>query len=998
MNLLDVRTVLFSQLITDTICTVVLAYLWWLNRKRYAGISFWVIDFIFQTLAALLVVLRGSIPDWVSVGLASGLVIGGAYAGYLGLERFLGKKGSPVFNSALLAAFILIHLYFALIHPNLDGRNLNLSLGLLVFCGQCAWLMLRRAGRAMARMGNVVGWVFVAFCLASLARIFFIIAIPNSSNDFFQSDLYDTLILMSFQILLILLCFSLFLMVTQQLTLEAKTQEDKFYKIFRLSPYAVTITRLLDGLILDVNRGFEETTGYPSSEVIGRTTFDLGIWANEADRQQIAAELAATGEVRGKEFQFKGKSGREVTGLFYAEVLEIENEKIILGSTIDISEHKKIEDLLRQSEERYKLIFESAPLAINITHEAVITYANPSYLKLFGYASLDELKSLAPVELFAPEYRPKILENIQRRAQGLPVPDSYEVECFRKDGTRVPILMFLTRTIFADGPATVGFVLDITERKRAEASLARQTAELERLYRASESLLFSSTYNLESLAKTIVEVVLRVFGQDNCSVFLVSKDSNRINRVAVAGPYADQVKKAALISDGPGQVPQAIRSGQVINTVDVQASSVYVPSWEDARAELTIPLKVGDQVIGALDVQSAELGAFTAEDERLMLVFAERAALALERGQLNEELEHQVQQLTSLRTIDMAISSSVDIKLILGILLDQLIKQLGVDAADALLFDPHLQMFNITAAQGFHNLRDLNTHLRLDDGGASRALRERRIVFIRDLHDAPSEAGRQAAFSREGFVSFVGVPLIAKGQVKGVLEVFQRSPFDLNPQQRAFLEILAGQAAIAIDNTQLFENLQGSNEELMMAYDETIEGWSRAMDLRDKETEGHTRRVTEMTQQLAGSMGFGPEELVHIRRGALLHDIGKIGVPDEILRKPGSLTDEEWLIMRRHPQLAYDMLSPIIYLQPAMNIPYCHHERWDGEGYPRRLKGDQIPLVARIFAVIDVWDALTSPRPYREALSETQARQYIEEQSGQHFDPVVVKNFLAMKF
>jgi HD-GYP domain-containing protein (c-di-GMP phosphodiesterase class II) len=244
----------------------------------------------------------------------------------------------------------------------------------------------------------------------------------------------------------------------------------------------------------------------------------------------------------------------------------------------------------------------------------------------------------------------------------------------------------------------------------------------------------------------------------------------------------------------------------------------------------------------------------------------------------------------------------------------------------------------------------------------------------------------------------VGVPLIAKGQVKGVLEIFQRSPFDLNPQQRAFLEILSGQAAIAIDNTQLFENLQGSNEDLMMAYDETIEGWSRAMDLRDKETEGHTRRVTEMTQQLAISMGFAPEELMHIRRGALLHDIGKIGVPDEILRKPGPLTDDEWIIMHRHPQLAYDMLSPIIYLQPALDIPYGHHERWDGTGYPRGLKGEQIPLVARIFAVIDVWDALISPRPYREAMSETQARDYIQEQSGLHFDPVVVKNFLNMRF
>ena len=181
---------------------------------------------------------------------------------------------------------------------------------------------------------------------------------------------------------------------------------------------------------------------------------------------------------------------------------------------------------------------------------------------------------------------------------------------------------------------------------------------------------------------------------------------------------------------------------------------------------------------------------------------------------------------------------------------------------------------------------------------------------------------------------------MAKGLIKGVLEVYQNGPISLDQEQRTFLDMLAGQAAIAIDSAQLFENLQGSNVELMMAYDETIEGWSQAMDLRDKETEGHSRRVTQMTVKLASSFGSSPDELIHIRRGALLHDIGKLGVPDEILRKPGPLTDEEWEIMRKHPQAAYDMLAPITYLHPALDIPFCHHEKWDGSGYPRGLSGE----------------------------------------------------------
>jgi putative two-component system response regulator len=189
------------------------------------------------------------------------------------------------------------------------------------------------------------------------------------------------------------------------------------------------------------------------------------------------------------------------------------------------------------------------------------------------------------------------------------------------------------------------------------------------------------------------------------------------------------------------------------------------------------------------------------------------------------------------------------------------------------------------------------------------------------------------------------------------------------------------------------KNLEETHKQLLDAYDETIEGWSHAMDLRDRETEGHSQRVTELTMKLASAFDIPKEKLVHVRRGALLHDMGKLGIPDSILLKPGQLSDEEWTLMRQHPQLAYEMLYPIEYLHPALEIPYCHHEKWDGTGYPRGLKGDQIPLAARLFAVVDVWDALTSDRPYRQAWERERALEYIQEQSGKHFDPQVVKAF-----
>lgn len=190
--------------------------------------------------------------------------------------------------------------------------------------------------------------------------------------------------------------------------------------------------------------------------------------------------------------------------------------------------------------------------------------------------------------------------------------------------------------------------------------------------------------------------------------------------------------------------------------------------------------------------------------------------------------------------------------------------------------------------------------------------------------------------------------------------------------------------------------LREANAQLLNAYEATIEGLSNALDLRDRETEGHSRRVTEVTVKLAQALKFNEEEIIHIRRGALLHDIGKIGIPDSILHKPASLSEEEWTNMRKHPQFAYDMLSPIEYLRPALAIPYSHHEKWDGTGYPRGLKGEVIPLAARIFAVVDVWDALTSDRPYRKAWSTEEATQYIKDQSGAHFDPQVVNVFLNM--
>ena len=356
----------------------------------------------------------------------------------------------------------------------------------------------------------------------------------------------------------------------------------------------------------------------------------------------------------------------------------------------------------------------------------------------------------------------------------------------------------------------------------------------------------------------------------------------------------------------------------------------------------------------------------------------------------------QMQQFSALRSIDLAIASGLDLNLLLSMLLDQVTALLRIDAVSILLLNSKTNMLEFTAGKGFYSNSLQHTHLKLGEGCAGRVAVERKMLNIPDLTQNGREFSRSPHFIQEHFISYYGVPLLAKGRILGVLEMFHRSPLHPDADWLDFLVMIAGQAAIAIDSGLMFKEVQRSNMELNLAYDATIEGLSRALDLRDKRTKEHARRVTETTIGLAVRLGVGGSDLVHIRRGAILHDIGKVAIPDEILFKPGPLAEDEWEIMRRHPSIAVDLLSPVTYLAPAMDIPHWHHEKWDGTGYPDELSGNQIPFPARLFALVDVYDALISDRPYRPAWSRRDAVEYIESQSGKHFDPKIVPEFLDL--
>jgi PAS domain S-box-containing protein len=441
---------------------------------------------------------------------------------------------------------------------------------------------------------------------------------------------------------------------------------------------------------------------------------------------------------------------------------------------------------------------------------------------------------------------------------------------------------------------------------------------------------------------------------------------------------------------------QVITRSEPYQTADLNTDPLVEPALRLALplAAVGVPLCARDTIIGVLWV--ARDRPFTPAQVHLLEALADLASAAIHRTELHEQAQQQLRQLQSLRTIDLAISASVSLPVTLGIVVDQVRAQLDVAAADILLADPLDHTLTFAAGDGFRTMLARQLRVRLGEGLVGQAALEHRSVRLSVAPTTEGDYIRGALLAAEGFVGYAAVPLVVKGHLLGLLEVFHRAPLRRDAAWYAFLEALAGQTAIAVEHNTLFATIQRSHTELLLAYDTTLEGWARALELRDNETQGHSQRVTALTVRLARVLGMSEEVVVQLRRGALLHDIGKMGVPDAILHKPGPLTVEEWAVMRRHPDAALTLLAPIAFLQPALDIPHYHHERWDGSGYPRGLRGNQIPLAARVFAVIDVWDALTNDRPYRRAMPVAEARAYLQAQAGVLFDPDVVAALLQV--
>jgi len=741
-----------------------------------------------------------------------------------------------------------------------------------------------------------------------------------------------------------------------------------------------------DGRIEWVNPAFTGVTGYTLEEVRGQNPRILKSGKQDQAFYENLWNTILCGQVwRGEMINRRKDGSLYIEQAVISPVCNSEGEiEHFIAIKEDITDRRKAEEAARESEQRFALMAEAAPVMIWMTNaDGLDGYVNRAWREFMGCREDDDLNRVWEERIHPNEREALVLA--YRQSMQLRLPFIAEYRLRRADGEYRWVSDHGEPRFSASGEflGMIGVFYDITEQRQQSALLAAISAVNRALTRAIHP---------QDMFNRIVGEINRLMEVEAAMLELIDPQTNRIEIVAASGVWQPLQGQTQSPLEHIRQQVLAGGKPYLENHLGNQPQGGIPAPACGCQAIASIPLEVDYQSLGILTIGSYQ--AISPEKVNMLQGIGEVVASVIYRDELYRRIEQNAARLGALRIIDGSIIEGQDLKTVLRIVLEQTTHQLQMDAASIFLFNPQNSTLEHAADYGFKT-RGIEKPLKLGQSHAGVAALHRTILTYPDL---PATRDEIAAYllDEEEFRFQAVAPLVSKGALIGVLELFARRDFLADDDWVRDLQTFANQAAIAINNIQNFVALQNSNRELQTAYEATIEGWSRAMDLRDHETENHTLRVTDLTLRLAREMGVREEELIHYRRGALLHDIGKLGVPDAILQKTGALDDEEWMLMRQHPIHAYQMLYPIEYLRPAIEIPYCHHEKWDGTGYPRGLKGEEIPLAARIFAVVDVFDALTSDRPYRRAWSIREALDYIKEQSGQHFDPQVVEAFLRL--
>lgn len=527
-------------------------------------------------------------------------------------------------------------------------------------------------------------------------------------------------------------------------------------------------------------------------------------------------------------------------------------------------------------------------------------------------------------------------------------------------------------------------LFEAEERRRQEAAAIAEVGKD-----------ISASLQLDIVLERIASHAKDLLGVETSAVYLVEPGTQALRAIAALGPDAEAIKRTPL-NFGEGILGSiAIRkTGEIVNDSITDARGIKVSGTEDIPYDhlMGAPVLSKDQLTGLIAVWRVGKGQeFNLTDLDFLTSLAQQAAIAIENARLFEATRRRLAELEIMQTIASALRVVQTPQEVFPIILTQLTNLLDMDCALVDLIDPSGKEIVSVSAQGvWAPVAGLRTSAEV--GISSHVISTGQPYITSDVVADGWIARPDLVF---GVRAVACIPIVALQHPIGTLWVGRQGETSITREEVNLLTALGEMVGNTIQRMNLYEQTVIQSLEISSAYDLTLAGWAKALELRDKETEGHSRRVTELTLQLARQFGVPEQELPHIHHGVLLHDIGKMGVPDQILKKTGPLDQDEWEEMRKHPQYAYDLLYPITYLRPALDIPYCHHEHWDGSGYPRGLREEQIPLAARIFAVVDAYDALSHDRPYRAAWPEEKVLDYLREQSGKHFDPHIVEAFLA---
>ena len=772
-------------------------------------------------------------------------------------------------------------------------------------------------------------------------------------------------------------------------------------------------------------------------------------------------ELIAKGEAKqvGKESpSWLGvplKIGHETVGVMVVQDYKKDNRYTqddvdflfsIGGDVAKVVERKQAEEKIRESEKRYRSLFEDSPISLweedfsavkkkvdswkkkGITNfdqyleqhleEAAecaklvrILDVNKATMDLLGAKNKEDLlNNLSSIltEANADEFLSELVQIAEGKKH-------FEWEGNNRTFSGELINVQLTWSVIPgyekDLSKVLVSIVDITQSKKSEQEMRhliqelRKLGELEKDNRilaealAKNAVTLNSSLQSDKILDAIIENLGAVIPYDTASVMLLKNDMAKIVRskgLKERGLDEWVQSKTFYFNDYPN-LENVYKTGNYLITSDV----VKNPNWrlnsemDWVQSAINAPLKEGEKVIGFLNVDSATRSFYTASHAQHLLLFTEQIATALKNARLYEETQKRINRMQAMTQIDQAINSSLDLNISLEIILMQAKEQLRADAADILLVDEINQSLVFSKARGFKTEVINKTNLRLGTGLPSAAVMERTVVQIPELLSVEESYFKNTLIEQEGFRSYYCAPLVTKGQLKGVIEVYFKQPFQADQDWLEFLGTLAQQSAIAINNAELLNSLQAGQFELVNAYENALQGWVQTYE-RQLGGEDELKRLTDFSMQLAEKMGMNRSDLANFKRGVLLHDIGMTSIPAAIINKTEKISEAERQTIQSHPITARSILSKSKYMANNKDIPCHHHERWDGSGYPQELMGEMVPLAARIFAVADVWIALTSDRPYRKAWSRAKAGNHIRAQSGKHFDPQVVEAFLKL--